>query len=761
MIRLLLTIAILLASAPRMGLTAEPAPPISADQAKAALDVLNDPKKRAVFEATLQAIVKARAAETPAAAAQPRAPASAASAAPQPASPAPAAGPTALEPGSMGAQVLLRANATVAQFGEQIRTTLQSAQSAPLLWSWMIVMATNPLGQAILWDVGWRLALAVAAGAFAYWFLRRALRGLTRRLDRAAAALAPVPIDPEAKAESGDVEGATVAVGQIGTLIQTLLLALRRFGLALLPLLGLLAAGHLVVILVGGPQSSGLATEAVLGATVLTMSLQKAMRIVLAPREPRLRLVALDDRTAIYAMRWSHRLIVVAVGGYTIAEVGALLGLSDPGHDAALRATGLVLTICLGIVVIAQRRAVRALLRAPALANGPVAKMRNAAARIWHWLALIGLGGVWLSWAVDGSVYGAATTRALLSILAILAGSRLILMAMLGQIDRIPAIGAQMADRYPGLEDRLQLYHPALRAAARAGIHLLALLAALEVLGAGALVWLWATPGGQRVLSGILTMAITLVTAVAVWELANAAIQRHLDGLLQDAQVARSARLRTLLPLLRTALLVSIGIVSVLMILSEIGVNIAPLLAGAGILGVAIGFGSQKLVQDLITGIFLLLENALQVGDWVNVAGLSGKVEGLSVRTIRLRAADGAVHIVPFSSVGSVTNHTRGIGNADIRAIVEFDVDTDRVAEIMRSIVAEMRSEPDYEAKIVQDFQLFGVDRIDASGVTVIGQVACTDSGRWSVQREINRRIKLRFHQAGIRFFSQPLQFGE
>ena len=128
--------------------------------------------------------------------------------------------------------------------------------------------------------------------------------------------------------------------------------------------------------------------------------------------------------------------------------------------------------------------------------------------------------------------------------------------------------------------------------------------------------------------------------------------------------MARSARLRTLLPLLRSALLITIVVVAGLMVLSEIGINIAPLLAGAGIIGVAIGFGSQKLVQDLITGIFLLLENAMQVGDTVTVSGLSGTVENLSVRTIRLRAGDGSVHIIPFSSVTSVTNINRGLGNA-------------------------------------------------------------------------------------------------
>ena len=140
-----------------------------------------------------------------------------------------------------------------------------------------------------------------------------------------------------------------------------------------------------------------------------------------------------------------------------------------------------------------------------------------------------------------------------------------------------------------------------------------------------------------------------------------------------------SARLRTLLPLLRTALLITILVFAGLMVLSEIGINIAPLLAGAGIIGVAIGFGSQKLVQDFITGIFLLLENAMQVGDYVTVSGLSGTVEALSVRTIRLRAGDGSVHIIPFSSVTTVTNVNRGLGNASVSVVVDYDEDTDRV----------------------------------------------------------------------------------
>ncbi len=212
-------------------------------------------------------------------------------------------------------------------------------------------------------------------------------------------------------------------------------------------------------------------------------------------------------------------------------------------------------------------------------------------------------------------------------------------------------------------------------------------------------------------LSSLLSFAVTLLLAIAIWEAVNAAIERHLARLTQEAEAARSARLRTLLPLLRTTLAVVIVIVAGMMVLSEIGVNIGPLLAGAGIVGVAIGFGSQKLVRDLITGIFLLLENAMQVGDWVTVSGLSGTVENLSVRTIRLRAADGSVHLIPFSSVTTVTNVNRGLGNASVSVSVAAHEDTDRVCDVLKEIAAGMREEADFSPRMLSDLQLWGVDK--------------------------------------------------
>ncbi|HEX5231418.1 MAG TPA: mechanosensitive ion channel domain-containing protein, partial [Bradyrhizobium sp.] len=250
------------------------------------------------------------------------------------------------------------------------------------------------------------------------------------------------------------------------------------------------------------------------------------------------------------------------------------------------------------------------------------------------------------------------------------------------------------------------------------------------------------------------TVAIAALVAAAIWETSNALLDRQINGLSRDGHYARAARLRTFQPMLRTALLCVIVTVVGLTALSEIGVNVAPLLAGAGIVGIAIGFGSQKLVQDLITGLFLLLENGVQVGDDVSVAGLTGNVENVSIRTIRLRAGDGSVHIVPFSAVTTITNASRGAGNAAVSVSVAYKEDTDRVSQILKDIVADMRKEAEYRMLIRGDLELWGVDKIDGSMATIVGQIRCSDSGRWPVQREFNRRMKRRFQECGIEIAS-------
>ena len=141
----------------------------------------------------------------------------------------------------------------------------------------------------------------------------------------------------------------------------------------------------------------------------------------------------------------------------------------------------------------------------------------------------------------------------------------------------------------------------------------------------------------------------------------------------------------------------------------------------------------------------------MQVGDNVTAAGLSGTVENLSIRTLRLRAGDGSVHLIPFSSVSTVTNSNRGLGNASVSVTISYEEDTDKAGDILKRIAVDMRREDAFKDGMLSDLQLWGVDKIDGTTATLAGQIVCTDSGRWGVQREFNRRVKLAFQEKGIR----------
>jgi small-conductance mechanosensitive channel len=305
-------------------------------------------------------------------------------------------------------------------------------------------------------------------------------------------------------------------------------------------------------------------------------------------------------------------------------------------------------------------------------------------------------------------------------------------------------------ERFPGLEQRVANFHPLARMLVTSVVTAAALVAVFQGWGLDSFAWFAPGALGGRALAASASILITLVLALAVWELANAAIERHLARLAREAQVSRSARLRTLLPMLRTTLLVTVCLVAGLIVLSEIGVNIAPLLAGAGVIGLAIGFGSQKLVQDIITGLFLLLENAMQVGDVVSLGGMSGSVENLSIRTIRLRALDGSVHIVPFSAVTTVTNMTRDFGYAVVDIGVGLNEEPDHIAVVLREIAQAMRLEKDWRAVILADLEVMGVERFTDLAWVMRMRIKTLPASRWAVGRELNRRIKQRFDALAI-----------
>lgn len=209
-------------------------------------------------------------------------------------------------------------------------------------------------------------------------------------------------------------------------------------------------------------------------------------------------------------------------------------------------------------------------------------------------------------------------------------------------------------------------------------------------------------------------------------------------------------RAKTLTSIIRTTLLVAIYAIALITIVSEIGIQIGPLLAGAGIAGLAIGFGAQSLVKDVINGFFLLLENQIRVGDVVEVGGIGGMVESINLRTIRLRDVHGRLHIIPHGTVETVTNFTKDWSRALIEIGVAYKEDIDRVIAILKDVGEDLRNDPAFADAILEPMTMQGVDSFGDSSVNLRMFFKTLPLKQWDVAREFRRRVKKAFDAAGI-----------
>lgn len=489
-------------------------------------------------------------------------------------------------------------------------------------------------------------------------------------------------------------------------------------------------------------------------------------RMVLAPAVPALRLVPLRSESARSLFQWVRRLVMIALAGYLIAGTALLFGVPATAYSDLLDLLALILLSTMVFCILRNRTRVAAWLRGPE--EDPPAtlsarrRMRRSLAAVWHILAIVYLGAVFVVWWQDiegGFLYlarGTVLSALLLSI------ARIAIQATRRRIAENSTARQKLARKFPILAQRLNRYAPIVFLFIRAAIVLVAAAAILEVWKVDAHSWL-AEAHAKQFLGFLFSMLLVVIIAAVTWEAVNIATEHYLaKSEKPDATPAHGARVRTLLPLIRKALLIVLGVMVVMIVLSEFGVNIGPLLAGAGIIGLAVGFGAQKLVQDIITGVFILLEDAVAVGDVVKVAGIGGLVESLSIRSIRLRDLAGNVHTVPFSSVDTVTNMTRLFSYylADIG--VAYREDTDQVADVCRGIVEEMRSEPEFAADILEPLEVLGVDQFADSAVILKARIKTRPIRQWAVGREFNRRMKKRFDELGIEipFPHRTIHFG-
>ncbi|MEG9438025.1 mechanosensitive ion channel family protein [Edaphobacter sp. HDX4] len=230
----------------------------------------------------------------------------------------------------------------------------------------------------------------------------------------------------------------------------------------------------------------------------------------------------------------------------------------------------------------------------------------------------------------------------------------------------------------------------------------------------------------------------------------RARIVRQMTHHRGGADIELEKRAATLSGIFRTTLAVLIWLIAIVMALKEAGFDIGPILAGAGVIGLAVGFGAQNLVQDVISGVFLLLENQVRVNDVAVLNGTGGLVEAINLRTTVLRGEDGTVHVFRNGAVTTLSNMTHGYSYYVFNLGVAYKEDTDHVIEVLKGIADQLRTEEPFNAMIREPLEVMGVDKFADSAVIVKARIKTGPIQQWTVGREMNRRIKKKFDELGI-----------
>jgi small conductance mechanosensitive channel len=720
-----------------------PTTTLNATQINQAIATLNNPAERNALIATLQAMKPPPAAKT-------APPATTATTTPTTTTTTttPAIGAGFVQETELQARLLLG----------DVGSALKAATDVRLVWHWMVFVATDTwLRQTVIHAVI-RLAMvlvtALAGEYLAIVLLRRPRAAILRR---AARLRDRGSIEDEAglaAAEAGESEKRPRR-RSLRRWFRRLPFAIGHFLLALAPIL--------IFVLIGFVWLSGnLANErvarlvviAVLNAYLACRITLEVARFLLAPDARDIRLIRTTDRRATWLVCWLRRLIAVIAFGYAAIATGTLFGLYHAASQVLVKLVSLIVHIMAAIMVLQARKPVAAIIRGDRHADhtrsGVITAARAGLARSWHILALFYIVALWIAWAI-GVPHAFFIMLRIVLVFAVIAALARSLSAWIGHgLESAFDDEAAWRAQYPGLFTRLRLYVPVFRLVISTILGVFALLVILQLWGIGVLLWFTTTAIGQRIVTAAITIGLAALIGLIVWEIINTALEGQAERLVQQGRPGRAARYRTLLPMLRSTLLVIILVIVALVVLSAVGVNVTLLLGGLSIFGLAIGFGSQKLVQDIITGLFLLLEDAMQVGDTVTLGGMSGVVEKLSIRTIRLRGGDGSLNIIPFSSVTTVTNNSRDFGYAPINIGVGYGEDIDRVQAVITEIFEAMRAEPTWAAQISNDLELWGLDQFGASSVNIVGRIKTPAGKQYGVRREFNRRIKIRFDAEGI-----------
>jgi moderate conductance mechanosensitive channel len=272
-----------------------------------------------------------------------------------------------------------------------------------------------------------------------------------------------------------------------------------------------------------------------------------------------------------------------------------------------------------------------------------------------------------------------------------------------------------------------------------------------------------------EILQGSLRIILILVAAYIGIRILRVAVNRLETLLIRATETselvpgAAAKRVKTLMNVLRTIAVGLVWFVAALTTLGQIGVNVGPILAGAGVVGLAVGFGAQNLVRDLVSGFFLILENQVRVGDVAVINGTGGLVEAITFRTIVLRDLSAVVHVFPNGSINTLSNLTKEWSAYVIDVGVAYKEDTDRVVDVMRQVGDELRADPQYGPAMIDAIEIFGVDDYQDSAIIIKARLKTMPIQQWNVGREYRRRLKKAFdaQRIEIPFPHRTLYMGE
>jgi len=259
--------------------------------------------------------------------------------------------------------------------------------------------------------------------------------------------------------------------------------------------------------------------------------------------------------------------------------------------------------------------------------------------------------------------------------------------------------------------------------------------------------------------SNLLSIVLILLLAKLLIDISCSLVEKAF----QKWSHASQSRIDTLLPIAKNTIMVIFIVIFSLIMLSEFGINVMPLLAGAGVLGFAIGFGAQTIIKDLLTGFIIILEDLIQVGDVVTLSGCTGSIEKITIRKVQIRSLDGTVYTVPFGEIDIVKNLTKEFSYALFEIGVAYRENIDDVNQLLQDIFDDLKSDDSFNGDILDDLEIFGLDKFGDSAVVIKARIKTKPAAQWSIMREFNHRMKVVFdnNNVEIPFPHQTIYFGE